>query len=464
VAEAFLSARMGIQDPDAWWHISTGERILSSRAWPSADPFSFTVHGNPWLPYEWLGDVLMALAVRFGGLEALTAWVIVVASLLVALLYYYAWLRSGNTKAAFVSTALLAPLAGLFFNPRPQLLGYIFLLVTLILLERFRQRRQRSLWALPLVFVLWVNTHGSFVFGLAALAVYWASGLGSFRVGGLQADRWTPRERRYLLLVALLSVVALAVTPYGTRLAANPLDIAFTQPVNIANIREWQGMPFDLWQGKVFLGLVLLFVLAQVVLRLRYHLAEILLLFAAVFSTAVHRRFAMTFVIIFAPLLADLFSRWAPPYQPSKDRPALNSVLLLLVGSGLVRFGFPSRQEIQKATAASFPVGAEAYLNRHPAPGPMLNEYGWGGYLIWVSGGKQRVFIDGRTDIYEAAGVFPDYLAIMELDRRAPFLLRKYDVRSCLILHDAPLTTLLAASKDWREVYRDELSVIFVRH
>ncbi len=61
------------------------------------------------------------------------------------LLYYYAYLRSGNVKAAFVDSALVLPVAQAFFALRPQLLGYNFLLITrstvtvLGFMELFRQ-------------------------------------------------------------------------------------------------------------------------------------------------------------------------------------------------------------------------------------------------------------------------------------------------------------------------------------
>ena len=39
--------------------------------------------------------------------------------------------------------------------------------------------------------------------------------------------------------------------------------------------------------------------------------------------------------------------------------------------------------------------------------GPMLNDYNFGGYLIWAAP-EHPVFIDGRTDVYEWSGVLGD--------------------------------------------------------
>src|SRR4051812_46018845 len=37
------------RDSDTGWHIRTGETILSTRALPATDPYSFTRAGEPWL-------------------------------------------------------------------------------------------------------------------------------------------------------------------------------------------------------------------------------------------------------------------------------------------------------------------------------------------------------------------------------------------------------------------------------
>src|SRR3970282_736821 len=129
LAGVFACARMTPPEPDTWWHTAVGEQILRVGAWPEVDSYSFTVSGTEWMAYEWLGEVVMALAARAAGLQGQTALVIILAGLIFLLLYYWCYLRSGNVKAAFVACTLVLPLSGLFFVLRPQLLGYILLLL-----------------------------------------------------------------------------------------------------------------------------------------------------------------------------------------------------------------------------------------------------------------------------------------------------------------------------------------------
>lgn len=119
-------------------------------------------------------------------------------------------------------------------------------------------------------------------------------------------------------------------------------------------------------------------------------------------------------------------------------------------------------QALEQRVARSFPRGAVEYLRQHPVAGRMLNEYDWGGYLIWSLGPAHKVFIDGRADIYEYGGVLSDYFRMINVEPDTLFLLRKYGVKACLLKREAPLGTLLAALPGWEPVYTDELSVVFV--
>jgi hypothetical protein len=415
------------------------------------------------MAFEWVGEVVMALAWRWGGSRGMEALLILLTSAIVLLLYYYAYLRCSSSKAAFLATVLALPLAALEFTLRPQLLGYAFLLIMLIFLERFRKGQQGTLWALPPLFLIWVNAHGSFALGVFVLGLYWVSGLFGFTLGGLEGRPWADHQRRHIAWIFLLCLVALTVTPYGTRLAAYPIDMAFSQPVGVASVQEWQSMPFNLLQGKLFIVLVLGFVVAHVALKLAWRLEEMILFLFAFYSSCLHCRFIIFFAIISAPLVGSLVARWIPRYDSSVDKYALNIALIGVAFVITIKY-FPTQAELDKKVAESYPVKAVEYLRRHPVPRPMFNDYGFGGYLLWSMGPEQKVFIDGRADLYEYAGAFTDYNDIMALKPTTDFLLRKYAVQSCLIQRNAPLATLLAALPGWKEIYTDDVSVLLARN
>lgn len=451
-----------IFEGDTWWHVAFGKQILATHSWPQSDTSSFTASGNPWMAEEWLGEVAMAFSNREGGLRGLAALLILLAAGIILLIYTYAYVKSRNTKAAFASCALMLPLLVIFFTLRPQLLGYIFLLITLISLESFRQGRLKKLWFLPAVFLIWVNTHGTFTLGFVVIALYWAGGIIKVRTGTLRSQLWTRSESLHLLIVTLLSLLATTITPYGTRLTAYPLQMALFQRLNLATFQEWQPPDFSGSIGKFFLLIVLLLVVLNLIARVQYRPEEIGLLLLAVYSACTHTRMIVFFVIIAAGVLAQALARYVPRYHPGKDKVLLNAVLI-----GLIVFGcfwlFPSNSELQQVVDHGFPSGAVAYLREHPNLGPVFNKEFWGGYLIWELGPQQKVFIDGRAGLYEEAGVLRDYYDVVSVTPKTLFLLRKYHINACLIEPQSPLASFLARSQNWTRVYRGPLSVIFER-
>jgi hypothetical protein len=459
VGATFAVVRSFSVDPDMWWHLRTGELILSTHHWATTDPYSFTAVGAPWMSCEWLGDVLFAVAYRLGGLRGLEVLLVVLASAVMLALYGFATLRSGSCKAAFLVSAVLLVLAAASFNLRPQMLGYLFLILTLITLELFRRGKQRAVWLLPILFLFWVNTHGSWIVGLATVALYIGTGLVSFQIGGLEARRWTNAERLRLEIVFVLSLAAIPITPYGARLAAYPFTVASTLPISVANILEWQVMPFNLGGGKLFLALVLGFFLAQVAIRFSWHLAELLLFLFGTAMACMHIRFLLLFVPFFAPLAATMLARCAPAYNKSRDQYVLNVALMVSVVIAMAHY-FPSNAGMEKKVAEQFPVQALEYLRTHSVPGPLFNSYGFGGYMIEAG---YRTFIDGRSELFEQTGVLGDYVHITFLRPGALQLLRGYGVQSCLLQRDEPFATLLASSPDWKKVYSDQLTALYVK-
>lgn len=460
VVTAAFQAHLHMADPDTWWHARVGQAIVATGHFPTQDVYSFTVRGNPWMAYEWLGEVVIGRAAQWG-LPGLLTLLGGLSGLMMLLLYVYGTIVTGNVKAAFAACAILLPLESVFFTLRPQVIGYCFLLVLLILLELYRQGHERVLWAIPPLFLVWVNTHGSFFLGLCIFGVYWACGLFRFEWGDLNANRWTPRQSRNLLLTILASAAVLPLTPYGAKLAAYPFQMALLQPLNVANIQEWQPVNFGEAWGKAFLLMVLALFVVQIRWKPRFRFFDLVFLLATISASALHLRFIIVLIFAFLPWLARFLSRWLTPYAPSKDQYALNVALIALMAFGLYHF-FPTTQKIDELLGKTYPVSAISYMRTHPVPGPMFNEYGWGGYLIWTFGTSHPVFIDGRCDIYEYGGVFGDYLDITRLHADTPLLLAKYNIRSAFIQPDSILATYLKAVPGWKLVYQDKIAAIFV--
>jgi hypothetical protein len=172
-----------------------------------------------------------------------------------------------------------------------------------------------------------------------------------------------------------------------------------------------------------------------------------------------HVRFLLIFVPFFAPLLARVFARWLPPYNRAIDKYVLNGIAIAGVAAAMIHY-FPSRANLEEKAAKESPIQAIEYLRHHAVPGPMYDAYNFGGYLVLAD---QKVFIDGRSELYEKGGVLSDYMKVSTLKPGALDVLRRYQIQSCLLVRDEPLATVLAALPDWQKVYSDNTSTLFVR-
>jgi len=122
---------------------------------------------------------------------------------------------------------------------------------------------------------------------------------------------------------------------------------------------------------------------------------------------------------------------------------------------------FPSEATLQAAVARKFPVKALEFIQAHPTPGRLLNSYNFGGYLLWST--RRPVFIDGRSELYEATGVLGDYAQMIGAGPKALETLETYGVEACLLEPRDPLAGLLAQRPDWQRAYQDEASVLYVK-
>jgi hypothetical protein len=309
--------------------------------------------------------------------------------------------------------------------------------------------------------IVWVNTHGSWIFGLGTIGVCLVSGLVKIHLGSLETKPWSMAERHALTIAFLLSAIATLITPYGAGLAKFPFIVG-SSPSGVANVQEWQSMVFNLPGDKLFLGLLLGFLVVQVLLRPKWRLQELSLFLFGAGMACIHVRFLLLFVPFFAPLFAVILAAWLPKYDRAKEVYALNAAIILVI-VGAMAWYFPTRSDYSRLVEQNFPVAAVQYLNTHPVPDPMYNSYEFGGYLLWARGPEHKVFIDGRTEVYERAGVFQDQIALVNLKPGSLSILQKYNIQSCLLTPGEALSTVLVALPEWRKVYEDGRAVLFVR-
>src|SRR5262249_22380428 len=207
--------------------------------------------GHPWVNHEWLAELPYYFAWRAFGLSGVYAVMFSVLIFIFLSVLYLCHRETRHFKASIVAISLLIVLGSVSFGPRTILFGYAYLVILLIVLQRFRQHGKAPLWSIPLLFCLWANTHGSWLIGLIIFSIVIAAGLFRGEWGGLHAEPWTRVQRTQLVATWAASVGALFANPFGARLVFYPFDLAFRQKLNIEHVAEWVSVNFHDLRGKV---------------------------------------------------------------------------------------------------------------------------------------------------------------------------------------------------------------------
>jgi hypothetical protein len=429
-----------LNDADTYWHIRAGEWMLAHHTVLRADVFSYTAANAPWHTQEWLAEIIMALAWRAGwtGIHLLFAFAAAVTAGVVG---HFVRKRVDLVPALLVVVLGLACIAGSLLA-RPHMLALPLLAIWTAGLAGARDRKQAPKWWLIAVMPLWANLHGSFAFGLALAAALGVEAVIESR--GKAAVAWG-------IFVAAATASCL-LTPFGLDTLLFPLRLSALH--GLGHIGEWQASDFS--HVSAFEIALLAGLGAFALGRIRVTPVRLLILLGIVWLALTHARHQMLFGVT-APLLlaTPLAGAW-----PAKDRKG-NALLAPLAALGFVllitaRLMWPAVRGDDPVT----PAAALAHVPRFVRETPVMNDYAFGGFLIWNG---IRPFIDSRADLY--GDIFLDnYADIIQPDKDAlAASLAYYHVRWTIFSAHAPVVKLLDATPGWHRFYSDQLAVVHVR-
>jgi len=460
-----LTVAKGVQDPDYFWHLTTGKLIAETGRVPSVDPFSFTWLGQPWTPHEWLSELLIFRLVdglgRIGALLVFGLFAPAIFGVLAA-----AFARQG---ARVLAVALPFALGAFTLIPyvtlRPQAISWLMLAgLVWFLLEAGADHPRRFLLLIPW-FAVWANLHGLYVVGLGVVGMYLL-----FTLAGRTA--MSP-ARNWVVAGVFGAIGASMLTPAGPIGILYPLRYVEGGDWGLANIQEWQSPNFHEPAHFAFLALIVAVGLNGGRSTPGWLVA--LSWIGIAMGLAALRNVPVAVVLSMPTLVLGLEARLRErserkPSKPMSPSRALGrrwielaAAVAIAVGSIAVLVPRDMNASIDSNLAKRFPIdGVDRLLELAPDAN-VLAEYGWGGYVIWrIHDVGGHVFIDGRNDMYSQR-VLEDYSAIRAADPGWEELAEQYGVEAILLSPETTLTRGPAAAAGWCEVLRDEREVLSLR-
>ncbi len=432
-------------------HLATGRWIAAGHVgdlWMgTSDPYLATSTGRTWVVQSWFASVCYSLAESVAGAAGVRLLVSAITAGLVAAL----WRLSAGTGdhaerpllGRVVAVGGVIAIGGTVWSERPLMFGLLFLAVALLAADGI----VRSRW-LVVIGWLWVNIHGSFPLGIAAL--------GAIAVGAALDRRFVPtadatrrsewQALRDLVIGCLLGGM---LSPVGPVLLTLPVTLLRRREM-LAHIQEWQ--PPDLAQGWARLFVLFAAVAVVALARRRSFRSGIpTVVFVAAGAMAARN------VLVASVVLSSVIARGLAGLGSIGDvrRPLLRpcTVALGVLAPVLVL-----------ATAATgdyrlgaYPVGAVDFLEQHDlldGSVRVIEEDYVGNYLAWRYGAGVGAFIDDRYDLHDDELV-DDYVVLRRGLAGWAGVLDRREVDVVLWSAGEELTELLASAPGWRVAYDD---------
>jgi hypothetical protein len=155
-AATVVRTKQILADPDTYWHITLGNWMFAHRAVPHYDYWSFTKAGAPFIPIEWLGEMVIAGIWDVFGWPGLVAAAALSVAGAMALLVRFL-LRHLLPIHAAIATALSWNMLLGHTLARPLIFSFpILVLWTEVLVVAREKDRAPTYWLAPLM-TLWAS-------------------------------------------------------------------------------------------------------------------------------------------------------------------------------------------------------------------------------------------------------------------------------------------------------------------
>ncbi len=449
---SFLFTTSNDFSQDLGRHIKLGEIIVQTKSVPKINLFSFTNPNFSFINHHWFSEVIFFLSQKWMGLTSL----IVLKTVVVGLSLVIAASTSGSLWGVAVGF-LLSPLILERADIRPEIFGFLFFSLLLFQLKRLKKGKHISPFV-PVIFLLWVNMHISFVFGLFLLGIIF-----------LVADKG-----KWNTVITLLSFLCLFINPNGVGGVLAPFTIFNNYGYSIVenqNIFFLQSRTSDIFIKGFFLSLPFVLGALYFLCRKKDYAGSLLLcVFTSLtFFQVRHFPFFIITALVFIP---DALKSLKIHFGLTTKALLCYSFIILLF-CGIVFFGtnmFFETFDINKAFGTDFTLSNKKiffYLKQNPPKGNIFNNFDIGSYLIYGLYPDMKVFVDGRPEAYPASFFQNIYIPIEEDEKMQERYFKQYDIHTVIVSHTdqtpwgQTFLARIARDKRWKMTYVDSTFVFF---
>ncbi len=476
-------------------HLILGKIITETGKVPTTNLFSYTYPDFPFVNSHWLPEVIYYLLSQKFGLSSLVVFNTIVMVVALALVLFAAYRLTGNLAAVSLGFIIFSPVLLNRTEIRPETFSYLFtalfiaVIFSLLTRSDFKLSRRHLfiLFALPLVELIWVNSHIYFFLGpVLAIFLLIAETITLWRSRGklLPAPSWL----RWEMLAIILTFAVTVINPNGLKGALFPLLVFNNYGYSVL---ENQNIIF--LSGIVFEPTINFFFIAAGVFVLSFALRSYFWNRSLIFSWLTLPLIALSFLslrslpflylINFPAFTANIAAASAGVSKSFKDYLARYrwlpvALVIFAVVVTLLRAWRLISNDYYLATDADKEFGTEVIASGRGAldffrdnhlRGPLFNNFDIGGYLDYGLYPRERVFTDNRPEAFPANFFRETYIPLQQTPENFAQADKVYRFNTIIYSH-ADLTpwgqkfsAAIIKNPEWQLVYLDSFAAILVK-
>lgn len=463
-------------DGDLWARLAVGKIYFQTGHVLMNDIFSYTPTKSIWIDHEWGSGVVFYWLVQHFGDKGLIFFQTIVLFAIFIIVSKIIKLNSNkilsNINLPFYILMLFAFSVGNSYIVRCQMFTFFFFAVWLYALERIRRGENRLLWIFPATSVVWANLHGGFVAGFGLLLIY-AFG-----------EALNKKPFKKYLLILIPTVFITLINPYGIKYwsyileatTMSRLGITEWAPTNLLMFKKWKF--FRIFLTLVVTGLIVNLIKTKPKIK-DLDFTKYILFVATLLLALKHIKHQPFFIITAGSFLYKdfylllnsfgvLLTKFIGEKLANLYRKSINvrdillySLLIILCIFELITFSFTLN-----ISTSVFPLGSIEFIKMNNLKGNLATVFHWGSYAVWKLYPDIYISEDGR---YEEVYPISTHNLVMNLNYQVTTewfeLVRKHHT-DILLLDKRNVSYeamhLPASRKEWKEVFSDELSAVFL--
>lgn len=474
----FLLSITKIADTDSWGHLYLGRAIFTLRGLPETEIFIYPANDMPFFYTSWLFGLLYYLAYFCFDVYGITLFKATVITAGFYIIIKDSLRPVSNHIVSIIVLTLTVVACRHRFVERPDTFLLVFWTYSIFSLNAYLYDGKKYFYLLPVIHLLWANSHSSIIIMLTPFIAFMAGGFihSLLKEKGFHtAHALSCKQLKKIGLVLALSIGFSFINPNFLKQFTYGFEVMSSGW--FGGIDELLPPTWDQYKSPYLISGIAL--ISFILNWRRFSLTHFMLLAPFVILGLTSKRYMFLLAITAAPIIARNLSLFFSNH--SFARPVRTNLLnllcivwlLIFTALGLTNKGLFVEKDVKFGFGFDYslmPEKALKFMDKMNINGRILNQFHWGPYITWRDFPERQVFLDHRAyiplsllDKLDLFSYKPAVLDELHENYRFDSVLIEMPLNSPDILEIEKDTNWSLNHKGWALVFWDDVSLLYLK-